>query len=79
LQQNVEMHLREHHFPQDKIREYIQDIFGWTETCGLYHESLVDFSDITIFDTALQSLKERWKVMPLMIANHIKMLFTVDF
>lgn len=54
------MHLREQHFPQDTIREYIHDIFGWTETSRLYHEGLVDCADISVFDGALEALKERW-------------------
>ena len=58
LQQNVESHLREKQFPSDAVKEYTHDIFGWTDSGGIYHEGLVDFPDITAFNTAIESLKE---------------------
>lgn len=60
LQQNVEMHLREEQFPNSTIKEYIHNIFGWSETSGTYHEGLVDCCDSIVFDASLTSLKERW-------------------
>ena len=56
LQQNIEMHLRNEQFPVDAVKEYTHDIF---ETNGVYHEGLVDYSDIDSFDATLDSLKER--------------------
>jgi len=37
----------------------MHDIFSWIETHGVYHEGLVDCSDINLFDATLASLKER--------------------
>ena len=54
------MHLRDNHFPEKLIAEYNNDIFGWTETCGLYHEGLVDSANIATFDASLFSLKDKW-------------------
>jgi len=45
LKQNIEMHLRDNHFPEKPIKEYNNDIFGWTKTCSLYHEGLVDSAE----------------------------------
>ena len=63
LQQNVDMHLREQQFPTSMIKEYIHDIFGWSETSGTYHEGLVDCCDSIVFDASLTSLKETWDEM----------------
>ena len=60
LQQNIESHLREQQFPSDTVREYTHNIFGWTDSGGVYHEGLVDCCDITAFNTTLESLKDRW-------------------
>lgn len=64
LKQKTEMHLRvNNHFPEKPITEYNNDIFGWTETCGLYYEGLVDSTDGTTFDASLFSLKGKWDDM----------------
>ena len=63
LQQNIEMHLHDKQFPVATIKEHAHDIFGWSETNGVYHEGLVDCSDISSFDDTLESLKERWDAL----------------
>ena len=63
LQQNIEMHLYDKQFPVATIKEYAHDMFGWSETNGVYHEGLVDCSDISSFDDTLESLKERWDAL----------------
>ena len=57
------MYLRDNHFSEKSIAEYNNDIFGWTETCGLYHESLVDSAIIATFNVSLFSLKDKWDKM----------------
>ena len=57
------MYLHEQHFPISTAKEYIRDIFGWSETSGTYHEGLVDGCDSTAFDATLILLKERWDEM----------------
>ena len=45
LQQNIERHLHDLNFPHSAVRSYINDIFGWSDGEGMYHEGLVDCSD----------------------------------
>ena len=63
MKQNIEMHLRDDHFPEKSIAEYNNNIFDWTETCGLYHKGLVDSADITTFEASLFLLKDKWDKM----------------
>ncbi len=63
LQQNVEMHLRDNQFPQNVIKEYTHDIFGWNESNGTYHEGLVDCNNIHSFDESLVVLESKWNKM----------------
>ena len=63
LQQNIEIHLHDKQFPVAAVKEYAHDIFGWSKTNGVYHECLVDCSDISSFDNTLESLKERWDAL----------------
>ena len=42
LQRNIERYLHKHNSPASATKIYIRDIFGWTDTDGLYHEGLVD-------------------------------------
>ena len=60
LQQNIEMHLHDHHFSQSTIKEYTHDIFGWSESNGIYHEGLVDCFDASSFDESFEALKLKW-------------------
>ena len=52
------MSLEREQFPSDTVREYIHDIFGWTDSGGAYHEGLVDCPNIAAFNTTIESLKE---------------------
>ena len=54
------MHLRNEQFPQEVIKQFTHDIFGWRESNGVYHEGLVDCNDIPCFDQQLSNLKKRW-------------------
>ena len=42
MQQNIEMSLRDRQFPSCAVKKYTRDIFGWTDSSGMYHEGLVD-------------------------------------
>lgn len=59
LLQNIESHLCEQQFSSGDIRQYAHDIFGWRDSCGNYHEGLVDSDNISSFDTSLLSLKSK--------------------
>jgi len=45
------------------VKEYIHDIFGWSDSSNTYHEGLVDCYDSIAFGTLLKSLKEKWEKM----------------
>lgn len=51
LQNNIERHSQENHFPTSAIVAYKRDIFGWTDHQEkLYHEGLVDSESGVAFE-----------------------------
>jgi len=60
LQQNIERHLKDNHFPDATIKEYICDIFGWHESDGTVHEGLVDSCNSEQFADNLHLLADKW-------------------
>lgn len=60
LQQNIEAHLRDKHFPTSTALKYVHEIFGWTDHDGCRHKGLVDCFNAEAFDTQLKSLEESW-------------------
>jgi len=78
LQQNIELHLRNEHFPLTTIKQYTRDIFGWNEADGTYHEGLVDCCDISTFDAKLEVLKTKWDQLE-KTAFHDRKSHTPDF
>ena len=61
LQLNIESHLRDHQFPQSVIKDYVHDIFGYTDQHDVYHEGLVDCYDAQSYDQLLASMEVHTK------------------
>ena len=59
----MEHHLREQQFPVSTVKEYIHDVFGWSDSSNIYHEGLFDCCGSIAFDALLNSLKEKWEKM----------------
>ena len=60
LQQDVEGHLKDNHFPDTAVKEYIHDLFGWQESDGTVHEGLVDSCNAEQFNKNLRLLADKW-------------------
>jgi hypothetical protein len=60
LRNNIERHLNGLNFTRKAVNEYIQDIFGWSEKDGIYHEGLVDCENQESFYVKLEALKMKW-------------------
>ena len=60
LQNNIERHLQENHFPSNIIAAYERDIFGWTDHEKQYHEGLVDSQSGVAFERQLAAPKPIW-------------------
>ena len=63
LQQNVEQHLRDNHFPTTAVKQYIHDIFGWQESDGTVQEGLVDSFNADQFCEQLSLLSDKWNLL----------------
>ena len=62
LRQNIKDKLRSLNIPQSLWKEFLADIFG-KQTGSHFEHGLVDCSSQGAFDTALESVKEKWNNM----------------
>ncbi len=60
LQNNIERHLQENHFPTCVIVAYKHDIFGWRDKENVHHKGLVDSKNGVEFERGLAALKPAW-------------------
>ena len=54
-------HLHDKQFPQSAVKDYVHDIFAFTDTDGVYHKGLVDCSDAEAYDELLTSMEVVWE------------------
>lgn len=60
LQQNIKSHLRDQQFPKNAAEKYVHNIFGYTNSDGVYHEGLLDCLDAEAFER-IMSMEMIWK------------------